>query len=743
MPVSPTGAALELALRVASQIRLGLETEDFDMVRLARGLEEALDGALAVDRQALGRDRLRELAARLEMELLVGRLVPERAKVPTLRKRDKDEEEPPPVSLASREEPEASFIAVRLLDQKSKAVVAQRFSIELPDGSLHRGVTDPDGFARVRGFRKDGTAKVRFPRFDELDFKTRSASERLIIPVNDEAEEDEGDEEVDKEALKVSEEDQSAADVPPVPPLEGDDVPGPPAHFELAVLDHRGQSLAGVDVMLSFSGDTQFATTDDAGVARFEDVPALKARASLVDSEQARELVRPRFKAEPEPSEVTDDSVAIRPLTTPFNPVPLDANKSGQLQLRPSVESHEIPGATFEFGRSFVRSSAIQQLSEIAEALRNTTDMMAMIFGHTDISGGEALNKELSERRARAVHALLTNDSGAWEQLFSGTADGPNWKEKWDVEEAQHMLNALGCADDSGAPLVENDKRDEPTKQAIHRFQRGDFPDRPVEQAPLPESDNLGADGRRALFLAYAKRISRQPIAPDRFAPISGSRFMGCGEFNPLSSNARDEASRRVHIFVLDPVAVPDDLPCALRKLGPCQANITAPVTEPDPDGKPPFRCKIFKKLAAECTSAPSPDLNHDLVLKFPLSLSQAGERAHKYTLVADDDTITIERSLADDTRARDDGRVELTFEHLPELHRYRLTCDDGEQPPYTVFDFASLKELQEHFRADEVDASLDLPSDFLTHLGTAEEPPSDDATASDDESADEDEAEA
>ena len=64
----------------------------------------------------------------------------------------------------------------------------------------------------------------------------------------------------------------------------------------------------------------------DAGVARFEDVPALKARASLVDSEQARELVRPRFKAEPEVSEVTGDDIAIRPLTTPFDPVPPEAD---------------------------------------------------------------------------------------------------------------------------------------------------------------------------------------------------------------------------------------------------------------------------------------------------------------------------------------------------------------------------------------------------------------------------------
>ena len=194
----------------------------------------------------------------------------------------------------------------------------------------------------------------------------------------------------------------------------------------------------------------------------------------------------------------------------------MQPNVPQKVVLAASVTSHEIPGVNFDFGRSFVRSTAIDQLAEIAEALRNTVDAQSMIFGHTDLSGSEALNKELSERRAKAVHALLTHDSDAWEQLFSGTADGPNWQEKWDMEETQNMLNALGCTDDEGAPLAETGKRDEPTKQAIHRFQRGEFPDRPLEQEPVPENDFLGLGGRRLLFLAYAKRISRAPIPPDR-----------------------------------------------------------------------------------------------------------------------------------------------------------------------------------------------------------------------------------
>lgn len=222
------------------------------------------------------------------------------------------------------------------------------------------------------------------------------------------------------------------------------------------------------------------------------------------------------------------------------------------------------------------------------------------------------------------------------------------------------MLNALGCTDDEGAPLEETGKRDEPTKQAIHRFQRGEFPDRPAEQAVQPENDLLGKDGRRLLFLAYAKRISRQPVAPDRFLPINGSPFMGCGEFNALSIGAKDAASRRVNVFLFDPVAAPDKLPCKLRQLPPCRANLDPKPTALDANGKAPFRCRVFQGVATKCTAAPSPDLSHDLILSFPLQMQTANDLAHKYTLEADDGTITMERTLADDARAADDTFVQL-----------------------------------------------------------------------------------
>lgn len=521
------------------------------------------------------------------------------------------------------------------------------------------------------------------------------------------------------------------------------------ATFTLVVLDELGVPVPGVDVTLELPSGPRTLPTDATGQVLVDRV-AGPVSATLADVAQVREVLRPRFLAPRVPVAIDDTDPVVRALSDLIAPIELKPDQPITLLLTPTVECHEIPGANFDFGRSFVRSSAIAQLSQIAEALRNTTDVQALIFGHTDLSGSEALNKELSERRAHAVHALLTHDSVAWEQLFSGTGDGANWQEKWDIEEVQDMLNALACGDDSGAPLIENNLRDAATKQAIHRFQRGDFPDRPAEQAPIPETDVLGVNGRRLLFLAYAKRISRQPIAPDRFLAINGAAFMGCSEFNALSLSARDTNSRRVNVFLFDPVAAPAPLPCKLRQLAPCRANLDPKPTTLGADGKAPFRCRVFQDLARKCRSQPSPDLSHDLILRFPLQLVKADQLAHTYTLEADDGTLSMSRALADDARANDDALAELTFEHLPENHRYRLMCDDGELPPYIVFDFATIKELQDKFRTEQIAVDLTLPADFAQFASEDVEPVGDedgshlrdDGTNPEDDEVDEDEDE-
>ncbi len=288
--------------------------------------------------------------------------------------------------------------------------------------------------------------------------------------------------------------------------------PRPETWFSLRAVDEVGAGVNGVDVTFSHDGDTLSVSTDGAGVARLDGVQGSgTVGAKLADVADVRDHLKPRWKNPRDPRIPGGPNTVVRELAGALDPLSIPKETPTTLVLTPYFRCNEIPGTHFEFGRSFVRSDALEPLARIAEALSADDGRKALIFGHTDLSGSEALNKELSERRAKALYALFVHDADAWEELYSGSADGSNWHEKWDLEEAQHMLNALGVTDDDGNPLKEDGVRGERTKQAIHRFQSGNYPDCPAEQARLEQSDVLGKDGRKELFLAYAKRVSRQP----------------------------------------------------------------------------------------------------------------------------------------------------------------------------------------------------------------------------------------
>ncbi|HET9956618.1 MAG TPA: OmpA family protein [Polyangiaceae bacterium] len=501
--------------------------------------------------------------------------------------------------------------------------------------------------------------------------------------------------------------------------------------FSLRIIDEVGAPVEGVSVKVSTQDGDQTLTTSSTGVVRLDDVSnSRSASARLVDQSQVRSVLSPRWREPRSRRNFGGSSVLIRSLAEAFlDPLELPSEIPTTLVLTPHFECREIPGAYFEFGRSFVRAEALEPLADIAEALRGDENLRALICGHTDISGSDALNKELSERRAKAVHALLTHDADAWEELFSGTADGSHWQERWGVKEAQHMLNALGVTDDSGAPLVEHGERDTATVQAIHRFQRGDYPDKPAEQAPLAESTTLGAEGRRELFLAYAKRVSRQPSARDRFTKVGSAPFMGCGEFNPVKATARDQESRRTVVFLFDPAAEPSGLPCQLRQLAPCKSNLEPASSTAQRER--PYRCRIYQKVAERCPCQAGPDLSHDLVLRFPMTLASANTLPHRYILTSEDGTINQTRELASQARANEQQRAELTFEHLPDTHRYRLICDEPTST-YTLFELAALSELQERLATDGEVPEKDVPLELAGWFAEAEV----DAPASDSQSA-------
>ncbi len=467
--------------------------------------------------------------------------------------------------------------------------------------------------------------------------------------------------------------------------------------FSLTVLDEVGAALDGLKIAYSVRGERRTVTTDGGGKARLDGVQGGFASANITNLDAVREKLRPRWKEPRTPKRFDDPKIVFREIgAAVVEPVALQNETPTTLVITPYFRCHEIPGAHFAFGRSFVLRDAITNLAGLAEEISGEEGHKGMIFGHTDKAGPVLLNKELSERRAKAIYAIFTHDAAAWEELWTGSADkkgAAHWREKWGPFEAKHMLNSLAVKDREGNGLKEDDLLGAPYGQALKKFQSGDYEEKPGEQAPLPATGKLDKATRKELFLAYAKKVTRKPAPKDRLSKIGAAPYMGCGLFNPLSITAKDAQSRRVVVFVYDPAAEPRDLPCKLGDLGPCNQKCGAAPTAPAEDGSPPYRCSVYKKIAASCPCNGGADLSHDLIVRIPFPLDVVSGFKHELVVESDDGTIQRRAKVATDARALNEEEVEIYFSDLPPAHHYRMRAE-GVDPPYQVFAFTEFEKL-------------------------------------------------
>lgn len=474
--------------------------------------------------------------------------------------------------------------------------------------------------------------------------------------------------------------------------------------FEVRVTDEIGDAVAEIDLTIRLiPGKTITKKTDASGKIRIDEVDASTAEVRITDVVLVRDKLRPRWTKPRTPKIPTGDAVFTRQVQDDIAPVTIENEVPATIVLLPRFRCCEVPGARFEFSRSFVLPEAIVELRQVAEDLQQDDGQQAALFGHTDLSGGEAANKGLSERRAKALFALLTHDADLWEKMWTGKGD-IQWWEQWGMREVQIMLNALHCTAKDENPIPENGVKDLRTDQAIRKFQRGEYPDKPEEQAKLNDDGDPGPLTRKELFLAYAKRIARKPVDEKRIAPVGKSQFMGCGEYNPLSKTAKDAESRRAVLFVFDPAAAPQNAPCKIGDIKPCQALLSDPPPNADGSEPRPYRCSFYRDIAKGCPCQAGADLAHDLLLRFPISQKDAAQFPHTFVLEGfrpDNTTsgatpdFTQSHALKSEARAIEQGFIELTYTHLPESFLYRLRAE-GDGDPYEVFPLTKYPDLSE-----------------------------------------------
>ncbi len=218
-----------------------------------------------------------------------------------------------------------------------------------------------------------------------------------------------------------------------------------------------------------------------------------------------------------------------------------------------------VPGSRFGYNLAYPTPGIAGAVRFAVEALDEAATMKATVFGHTDKTGSDQYNKDLSDRRAAAFLAVLTDDP----RLFGEVAQA----EDWDLSIYQSMLRAVGA---NPGPI--DGKSGDLTTAAVEGFQneypRGVY-HRDTSRSPtvsLTPSGSLDAPTKEAIRDAYLGVFSGQ-LAAKRFA---GPKRAGCSEFIPLSDSAED--NRRVTLAVFRGALTPrdDEFPCVEGDVSAC-----------------------------------------------------------------------------------------------------------------------------------------------------------------------------
>lgn len=417
----------------------------------------------------------------------------------------------PSLGPAAKPEPESSFIALHLVDQNGAPVADRRFQIELPDGSVHAGATDPDGFGRVKGFTEDGTAKIIFPNLDELDFKTKGGATRVVTPVNN----------------KPKPKDENAPESPADSALNLLDpalldLEAPPKIGKLFVelFDKTGR-VRHAKRTFQITGPVPFqGTTDDQGRLQQDNVPA---------GDYSLSLALDFFLDEPD--------AVVDIMDVPLVVLAPEA-KDPQVRLIGAVPRSTLARLQmfFNTNKTFLLPTALPAVRKLRRLYRDNAPCKLLVVGHADTRGGPAYNDKLSLERAKATIAYLKDDVDAW-LAFYGDSDT---KKCWGKSEDHLMIMSL--PDFVDKPKGENE---------VRFFQR---------TRGLQVDGTAGDETRRALIEEY---MALDGASLADFVGEIDAIAHGCGENFPLDDSGenldaepadekRDQIDRRVELYFFD-----------------------------------------------------------------------------------------------------------------------------------------------------------------------------------------------
>jgi len=318
--------------------------------------------------------------------------------------------------------------------------------------------------------------------------------------------------------------DDPGGDNPAADPTDVD-----PDQIEIAVVSKPGAPQPDVLFELTLpDGGEKTGTTDAGGMIRFS---------GLTTSGNAR-LVLPEID-----EHVVDDEPA-QPGRVRYQRGGVDAaiGELTTIEVVPRIRRGRLFGMLFEIDKCFLLPGAMQGIRGLTRYYNEHPGLNVLVSGHTDSTGDDQYNLDLSNERGQSVADFLTDNVDGWLAWYS---NGYGSK-RWGTREDQYMLQTLeyyaGPIDGSPGPG---------TQEAVQRFQADH--DLAVDGVAGPET-------RRALVTEY---MSQDDTTLPPGTPLE---VHGCGEFHPSEPSDNpdvDAEDRRVEIFLFEgPVDPPAQNPC-------------------------------------------------------------------------------------------------------------------------------------------------------------------------------------
>jgi len=527
----PVGEQLELARWAASQFRFGIDMGASRVVRAARELVRLLDsdglvfgrGAALLDDDFGSGSRLSSpfdardpfptafggIAARLEEELLAGRLIVERQLVaPLTERRDQIELELPPLPPARRDSTTRSF-EVRFVDEVGKAITG--IDAEFTADGAQMRATNAAGVALLEGVQStsanvaivdpDALSKVLDPRWETFrPGKPPKESNATEVVFRGSA--------LGPFALKAE--------------LPNTVVIKPPLGKLLVELWDKTGRARHANRTYQITGPQSFeGTTDDDGRLLHEDVFPGDYQLSLALE----------FFEEDAPDRAIDivDSALVT----------LAAESEPQVRLVGAVPRSILARLHmfFNTNKTFLLPTALPSVQKLRRLYAENAPCQLLVVGHADTKASTAYNDKLSLERAQATIAYLADDVEGWFKFYGLDIDAPK---RWGKVEDHLMIMSM-------PGFVSKPKGE----KAVEWYQR---------TRGLEVDGTAGKETRRALIEEY---MSLDGASLADFVGDIDATAHGCGENFPLADDGetldtapqdekRDPIDRRVELFFFD-----------------------------------------------------------------------------------------------------------------------------------------------------------------------------------------------